>query len=313
MRSRSASRHARARALGTAALLVTGTMAGCRLFVDLEDLGGGPGPGGGDGSTDTSVDGTTSNDGTTTDSGKDVTTIPDVIEEPLPDGACPDKGGPVMKRVEAGAVSFCIDSTEVTREQYDAFLKSAPAGGVAECAWKSAAAYTPSEGWPYTAMTKDHPVVGVDWCDAKAFCAWAGKRMCGAIGGGPANNADIQLPAKSEFVFACTQGGTRSYPYGSVYNPNACNGADLAANKTTPVGSLAGCQGGFSGLYDLSGNVHEWLNGCDPSTADAAPDQYCAISGSAFTHSASDMHCTFMEPIERRARLDELGFRCCSP
>lgn len=299
------------------ALVVTSVamiaMGGCRLFVDLEGLGDGPLPAGGDGATDGGGDTTTSADGPGNDTSLDVTPVPDVKEEPLPDGGCPSLGGPTPKRITSGATSFCIDTTEVTREQYDAFLKSSPAGGVGECAWKSSAGYTPGADWPYTPMTKDHPVVGVDWCDAKAFCAWSGKRMCGGIGGGPLNNADIALPAKSEFVFACSNGGTQSFPYGNVYSPNSCNGADLAAGRTLPVGSLLGCKGGFPGLSDLSGNVHEWLNGCllDPDAA--APDQLCSISKSAFTHSAGDMLCTSVEGIERDIRLDEIGFRCCSP
>ena len=30
-----------------------------------------------------------------------------------------------------------------------------------------------------------HPIVWVDWCDAYAYCKGVGKRLCGAIGGGP--------------------------------------------------------------------------------------------------------------------------------
>ena len=309
MRSKSRSS---VRVLFVGAALAVVTMGGCRLFVDLEGLGDGALGAGGDGSIGNG-DGTTGPDGTSTDGGTDGTTTPDVIEEPFPDGGCPSGRGPAMVRVTSGTTTFCIDTTEVTREQYDAFLKSTPAGGAAECSWKSAASYTPTVDWPYDSTTRSHPVVGVDWCDAKAFCAWAGKRLCGGVGGAALNNADIALPAKSEWVFACTNGGTQAFPYGNVYNANTCNGADLAANRVLAVGSLAGCKGGFAGLSDMSGNVHEWLNACDVGGDASPPDQGCAISGSAFTHGASDMPCTYVEGIGRASRLDEIGIRCCSP
>ncbi|MBS2015017.1 MAG: SUMF1/EgtB/PvdO family nonheme iron enzyme [Deltaproteobacteria bacterium] len=291
------------------AVIALATMAGCRLFVDLEGLGDGA-PLGNDGAA---VPDVTSNDGATTDAGSDVTTIPDVIEEPLPDGACPSRGGPTPVRVTSGTTSFCIDSTEVTRDQYDAFLKSSPPAGVAECAWKLASGYVPSLEWPPLPATRSLPVVGVDWCDSKAFCAWAGKRLCGAIGGGALSPAELSLSARSEFVFACSNGGTRVYPYGNAYNPNTCNGEDLAAGRVLAVGSLAGCTGPAPAIYDMSGNVHEWLNGCETS-ADAGPqDQRCGLSGSAFTHPSADMACNVVETAERSARVNEFGIRCCSP
>lgn len=312
MRSKSRSNRRLVFAAGALAFFASVTMGGCRLFVDLEGLGDEPPLGPGDGSTQ--PDGTIGPDGTTADGGgTDSTTTPDVIEEPFPDGGCPSGRGPVMARVTAGGTSFCIDTTETTREQYDTFLKSIPAGGAAECAWKSAAGYTPTVDWPYDNMTKNHPVVGVDWCDAKAFCAWSGKRLCGLVGGGAVNSAEVQLPAKSEWVFACTNGGTQAFPYGNVYNANTCNGADLAANRVLPVGSLAGCKGGFPALSDMSGNVHEWLNACDVASDASAPDQNCGVSGSAFTHGASDMPCTYIEGIGRGNRFNEIGIRCCSP
>src|SRR6185437_5545544 len=105
------------------------------------------------------------------------------------------------------------------------------------------------------------PVVCVDWCDAQAYCAWAGKRLCGAIGGGPATTYGD--PNESQWYNACSNGGTTSFPYGNDYVAGDCNGgATVAAVGTTP-----GCQGltsPYFGIFDMSGNVKEWEDHCMP-------------------------------------------------
>ena len=92
----------------------------------------------------------------------------------LDDGACEQGLGPPAVRVEG----VCVDSTEVTNAHYQAFLEQMPsaAAGPDVCDWNDS--FVP-QGWPLATGTEDHPVGGVDWCDANAYCAWAGKRLCG--------------------------------------------------------------------------------------------------------------------------------------
>ena len=78
--------------------------------------------------------------------------------------------------------SFCADSTEVTRWQYAAFLAARYplSEQPLHCAWNDS--YVP---WYWQEQTRDDlPAVSMDWCDARAYCAWAGKRLCGRVGGG---------------------------------------------------------------------------------------------------------------------------------
>ncbi|MBX3187368.1 MAG: SUMF1/EgtB/PvdO family nonheme iron enzyme [Labilithrix sp.] len=295
-----------ARRLAWALFASAFAFAGCRLFVDLDGLGDGPPP-----------DGAASDGGSDVVDGSAFTDAPfdapiDVVEEPLPDGGCPHLGGPTPLRVTNGPVSFCIDSTEVTREQYLAFLESNPNTSTQGplCQWNSS--FVPDQEWPYVPADKDLPVVGVDWCDAFAFCAWAGKRMCRGIGGTPLARADAFDPGKSEYTFACSRGGARQYPYGNLYNPQSCNGADKSAGRLLRVGSVPTCQGGFDGLFDMSGNAHEWIDACDSSGSDPAQHP-CELTGSSFTHGEPDMACTKYETTTRSGTLFEFSFRCCSP
>lgn len=90
-----------------------------------------------------------------------------------------------MVPVDAGVFAFCIDRTEVTQSAYDAFLSATTNGGPARpdgCTTKKS--NTVALGSDGTM-----PVRNVDWCDAYAYCAWAGKRLCGRTGGGGAMTA----------------------------------------------------------------------------------------------------------------------------
>jgi formylglycine-generating enzyme required for sulfatase activity len=277
-------------------------LAGCRLFVDLDGVVGDPDPRP-DGGSD-ATDAAPSSDAS------DVEVQPDVPA--LPDGGCPSKGGPAPLRITSGGVTFCMDTTQVSNAHYDAFLQSAPsiAGQPASCTWNTS--FLPSS-FPYPSSAKDLPVFAADWCDAYAFCAWAGKRLCGRIGGGAIGPGEADDPTKSERMMACTKNGTRAYPYGNTYVATACNGTDKGANRPLPVGSQPTCQGGFDGLFDLSGNAHEWLGICDSAPADGGPSQgQCVQTGSSWTHGQSDMACNVSFTEARSSDSSDTGFRCCS-
>ena len=113
-------------------------------------------------------------------------------------------------------------------------------------------------------------------------------------------------------VFACTAAGTRVYPYGSTYNPTACNGEDSMLGQLLDVGALPACEGGFPGLFDLSGSVHEWVDSCATSTVDGGTVTRCQTQNSSFLHAASDMPCASMAALNMRTTQNELGFRCCA-
>jgi formylglycine-generating enzyme required for sulfatase activity len=211
---------------------------------------------------------------------------------------------------------FCIDSTEVTNAQYLEFLQTNPslATQTSVCSWNMS--YTPTSGWPFAAGQEQHPVVYVDWCDAAAYCAWAGKRLCGRIGGGSAAYTDYANAMTIEQYHACTGGGARTYPYGNTYDPRACNGPDYDPQNpgTIPVGSLPTCTGGFPGIFDLSGNVAQWQDLCNGTTG---PNDICRQGAAGYLSFASLPGetlgaCNLDDSDPRQATYPDLGFRCCS-
>ncbi len=215
-------------------------------------------------------------------------------------GECPD--APM-----AAFDLFSIDAREVSNAQYDKFLAAQvdPAEQGPACAWNDS--FTPTQ-WP--AGDGALPVVNVDWCDAKAYCRWAGKRLCGAIGGGPTPLPQAFKPDIDQWHHACTDGGKLGFPYGPVYEPKACNVHDYDPNKDAimPGGALASCMAPLDGLYDLSGNVWELTDTC---TGDG-PDDTCIRRGGSYFSEPQDLGCYIQSVRPRKDTYAYVGFRCCS-
>lgn len=129
---------------------------------------------------------------------------------------------------------FAIDIYPVTNSQFAQFL--------------SATGYRPRDpvnflrhwinGKPPPGQER-HPVVYVDLDDARAYAAWAGKR----------------LPTDDEWQWAAHGPDGRRYPWGNAMEPGRCN--DGAAGCTTAVDAFPNGRSPF-GCMDMCGNVWEW-------------------------------------------------------
>ena len=97
-----------------------------------------------------------------------------------------------------------------------------------------------------------HPIVLVHYDDAVAYCAW----LTEAIG------RVVRLPSEAEWEKAARGGadGLR-YPWGNEIDPSRCNYLFEASAKrqrgTRPTGTYPPNQ---FGLYDMCGNVWEWVS-----------------------------------------------------
>lgn len=117
---------------------------------------------------------------------------------------------------------------------------------------------------------EDHPVVGVSWDEAKAFCSWLTEkdRKAGKIG----QDEEYRLPTDEEWSAAV---GESKYPWGNAWPPpeGAGNYADdaLMAKRSGKGWSQVPGNDGYAatspvanfkanplGLYDIGGNVWQW-------------------------------------------------------
>ncbi len=223
-------------------------------------------------------------------------------------GRCPDT---VLVSVPNGGD---VAATEVSNTEYARFLEAdfsdadLSAWLPPACAWKSD--FTP-EDWP-SALPDAKPVTGVDWCDAWAFCDWSGQRLCGAVEGGSVSLANFRDPTTNQWYRACSQGGASAYPYGDTFRATACNGVDAGLGVPADVGTTSGCEGGYPGLYDLSGNVWEWEDACDATTSIAPRDQECRRRGGSWFSDASTLRCELDSVRPRSYRASSQGIRCCA-
>jgi sulfatase modifying factor 1 len=238
------------------------------------------------------------------------------------------KGPQMIEIPKPGGGIYCMDRTEVTSSDYKLFLDAnvATSGQGSECSWNTdylpdtTNACTTASGAYDPNVRPKWPVSCVDWCDAKRYCGWAGKRLCGAIAGGSNPPSSYIDPAADQWYRACSKAGTLKFPYGNSYQGTYCVGVDSPGTQPSQVASAALCVGGYDGLYDLSGNVAEWEDSC--SAASGATDN-CLIRGGSILDAettAPSLLCndsaisdaTPMPATQKRNAKDQMvGLRCC--
>ena len=170
-----------------------------------------------------------------------------------------DDEGPAH-RVEIGE-ALAVGAYEVTREEYGVFVsETGHAGGPGCYVWTSGKWEEREDvGWrnPGYSQTGRDPVVCVNWYDAQAYVEW----LRGKTG------EEYRLLSEAEWEYAARAGTRTQYSFGDEITPSDANYGENMG-KTQPVGSYRA--NGY-GLYDMHGNVWEWVQDCWHDNYGGAP------------------------------------------
>ena len=209
-------------------------------------------------------------------------------------GTCPTI--PVVSAQMPNGDAYGIDAYETSVAEYQVFLDAnVPKQTDEACEWNET--YEPNP-LVFDFPNPDMPVHAVDWCDARAYCEWAGKRLC------KGSSSYLEDATKSEWYNACTLGGIQEYPYGDTYD------SELCPSVSTPYspGSRDTCEGGYPDLFDMAANMSEWTDECQKNQPGYAT--MCTRRGASYGGSTTWFSCLGSKD-NRQVERANAGIRCC--
>ena len=205
---------------------------------------------------------------------------------------CPDHEKPTH---EVSISAFQLAATDVTFEQWDA------------CEAAKVCPHTNDEGWG----RGNRPVINVSWDDAKTYLQWLSKE----------SGKDYRLPSEAEWEYAARAGTSTAYPWGNSIGKNKANcdgcGSQWDSKQTSPVGSFAANP---FGLYDMNGNVWQWMEDCyvdsyTGASVDGSARQGCGadasrvLRGGSWDFTPQGLRSAYRLDFSPVARFSFVGFR----
>ena len=158
---------------------------------------------------------------------------------------------------------------------------------------------------------QDHPVMWVDWFQARSYARWAGKR----------------LPTEAEWEWAARGGSEDAYPWGPDWRPSLANALGTEEDDrwggSAPVGSFPSTS---PGLFDIVGNAAEWVEDLYHSDYMGAPShrgpwnqltgpfspRRRVIRGGSYADPPQRQRVSYRHELRPDDHYRAIGFRCAA-
>lgn len=164
------------------------------------------------------------------------------------------RGGPEEQPVHAVTIRpFAIGRFDVTFEEYDRF------------AIASGRTWLSDYGWG----RRNRPLVNVSWEEAEDYAKWLSQRT----------GKQYRLPTEAEWEYASRNAGNQDIWAGTSDEKQLDDYAVHLGNSDTRTAPVGDKKPNGLGVYDMSGNVWEWVQDCWHGDYRGAP-----TDGSAWLH-----------------------------
>lgn len=236
-----------------------------------------------------------------------------VAKQPIPDIDWIEvPGGELLyqKKSRMEITPFYMARYPVTVSQFAAFVEADGYSNPAYWDYQSArwkGSRTRPNLWQHPRWhVANHPVVGVTWYEAQAFCRWLSLQLA----------CEVRLPNEYQWERAAMGNYTETYPWGETYQCGYANVNEkwldetaACLERTAAVGAFPYSQSPY-GLMDMVGNVWEWCSNNYEATSSedkGCPDK--ALRGGSWCFGP-----TFASPFVRTGYNpyqdnDDIGFR----
>ena len=168
-------------------------------------------------------------------------------------------------------------------------------------------------------LCPDNPVEGISWTEIQGFAVKLNQseKLEGCDGSPSSAKGCYRLPTEAEWEYAARGGATTAYSFGDDAEELIRYGWH-GRNSGRQTRKVAQLEANPFGLYDMHGNVWEWVQdgyveklpgGADPYSPQIENGVFHVVRGGSWFHISQDLRSAFRKGVYTDNRYNNIGFR----